>query len=218
MRAISVDLLNLQGMMKSNNRPCRRRTNEGAVSIQVTRAFGCRVKGVDILPAFIDYATEKAAEYGVAHLCDFHAQDVNVTVEREKDYNVVILRATGDILGEPQVMLRKLKGMIRAGGWILIDDAYCADGREGLYHTRDQWMRYFQDAGVRLAAEIPADSQAMTEDNICQQASIVRRAEELKSAYPDMAPMFDEYIRSQQAECDEIASELACVTLLLQAV
>jgi cyclopropane fatty-acyl-phospholipid synthase-like methyltransferase len=211
-----IGLLSRHATMAEHTRVLDLGCGKGAVSIQVARTFGCRIQGVDILPAFIEYAKEKAAEYGVAHLCDFQAQDVNVTVEWEKDCDVVILGATGDILGEPPVMLRRIKGMIRAGGWILIDDAFCADSREGLYHTRDQWMHFFQDAGVRLVAEIPANSQATTEDNFRQQACIVRRAEELKAAYPDMAPMFDEYVRSQQAECDEIASELTCVTLLLQ--
>ena len=79
---------------------------KGAVSVQVAEAFGCRVKGIDIIPKFIDYANIKAQEYSVDNLCEFKVGDINEAVKVEKDYDIVILGAVGDVLGNPDETIR----------------------------------------------------------------------------------------------------------------
>ena len=48
---------------------------------------------------------QKAQEYGIADLCDFVVGDINEVVATEKDYDVVILGAVGDVLGNPSETL-----------------------------------------------------------------------------------------------------------------
>ncbi len=46
--------------------------------------------------------------------------------------------------------------------------------------------------------------------------AIVKRVNELKVAHPELAGLFERYIRSQEAECDELEGETVAVTWLLQ--
>ncbi len=174
---------------------------KGAVAVRLARAFGCRVTGVDLLPAFIGEAREAAEAAGVGGLCDYRVEDINRTVERESGYDVTVLGAVGDVLGGPGQTLDKLKRTVRAGGHIVIDDAYSEEGAGG-YPSRDAWNAAFERAGLTLVAEKPADPEAMRDVNRRNQAAIERRAEELKKTHPERTDLLDGYVRSQREECD----------------
>lgn len=47
---------------------------------------------------------------------------------------------------------------------------------------------------------------------------IIKRANELKEQLPEKAYLFDSYIESQQAECDELENEISGVTMLLKVI
>ncbi|HGL5504371.1 SAM-dependent methyltransferase [Clostridioides difficile] len=44
---------------------------KGAVSVKLAKELNIHIKGVDLIPEFIDYARRKAIEYKVDALCDF---------------------------------------------------------------------------------------------------------------------------------------------------
>ena len=73
---------------------------KGAVSINLARAFGCKVKGIDLIPEFIDYAVTKALAYGLQDRCEFIVGDINESVLNENGYDIVILASVGDVLGK----------------------------------------------------------------------------------------------------------------------
>jgi 2-polyprenyl-3-methyl-5-hydroxy-6-metoxy-1,4-benzoquinol methylase len=104
---------------------------KGAVSIHVAKALGCKVKGIDIISDFIDFADKKAQEYGVEKLCEFKVGDINEAVKVESDYDIVVLGAVGDVLGNPEETIQKLKITVKNGGYIIIDDAYGNDNSDG---------------------------------------------------------------------------------------
>jgi len=191
---------------------------KGAVSVQVANALGCRVKGVDIISEFIDFADKKAQEYGVQDLCEFKVGDINEAVKIEKDYDIVILGAVGDVLGNPEETIQKLKDTVKNGGHIFIDDAYGNDNDDGKYPSRKKWILYFQNAGVKLLDERFNEDDELKSLNDEQQSFIVKRANELKGKYPDKAYLFDSYIKSQQAECYELANEIFGVTMFLRVI
>jgi len=191
---------------------------KGAVSVQLAKALGCMVKGIDIIPEFIDYAKKKAQEYGVENLCEFKVGDINEAIKVQKDYDIVILGAVGDVLGTPEETIQKLKGTVKNGGYIFIDDAYGNDKSSGRYHTREKWLLFFQSAGMQLVDEGFNQEDELERLNDEQQSFIVMRANQLKEKYPDKAYFFDSYIKSQQAECDELENEISGVTMLLQVV
>ncbi len=191
---------------------------KGAVSIQVARALGCKVKGIDIIPEFINYADQKAQEYGVENLCEFKVRDINEAVAVNKGYDIVILGAAGDVLGNPEETIKKLKSTVKSGGYILIDDAYGNDISDVRYPSRNEWLLFFQNAGVKLLDERFNEVDEITNINDEQQPLIAKRADELKVKHPDKAHLFDSYVKSQQAECDELENELTVVTMLLKVV
>jgi 2-polyprenyl-3-methyl-5-hydroxy-6-metoxy-1,4-benzoquinol methylase len=191
---------------------------KGAVSVRLAEEYGCSVKGIDIIPEFIAYAEKKAAEHSVDSLCHFEVGDVNRSIEWERNYDIVILGAVGDVLGDALETISKLKNTIGPQGYLVIDDAYRADSPEGKYLSREQYLKIFEGARVKVVAERRADHADLIAINRSNQARIVLRAHELKAMHPEKSSIFDGYIRSQQAECDELEGETTGVTWLLQAV
>ena len=167
---------------------------KGAVNVQVAKALGCMVKGIDIIPEFIDFAIKKAQEYGVERLCEFMIGDINEAVIVEKDYDIVLLGAVGDVIGNPEETIQKIKDTVKNGGYIFIDDAYgsvCSDGR---YPTREKWLLFFKNAGVVLIDEKLNEEEELKSVNDEQQSFIVKRANELKEKHPEKAYLFEIYI------------------------
>ncbi|UNC90820.1 class I SAM-dependent methyltransferase [Candidatus Contubernalis alkaliaceticus] len=191
---------------------------KGAVSIHLAKDLGCKVKGIDIISEFIVFADKKAQEYGVETCCEFTVGDINVAVENEKDYDIVILGAVGNVLGSPEETLIKLKSTVKNSGYIFIDDVYGKDDSDIRYPTRAKWLMIFQNSGLRLIDEKLIDDDELRSINVEQQAFILRRANELKKIHPEKASLFESYVQSQQAECDELENEISGVTMLLQVV
>lgn len=215
---VIVDLILKHIQVSGETRVLDLACGKGAVSVQVSKALGCKIKGVDIIPEFIDFADKKAQEHGVENLCEFKVGDINEAVKTEKDYDIVILGAVGDVLGNPEETIQMLKNTVKNGGYIFIDDAYGNDDSDGRYPTREKWLIFVQNAGVKLLDERLNEEDEIISINDEQQSFIVKRANELKEKHPDKAYLFEGYIRSQQAECDELEDEISGVTMLLQVI
>lgn len=189
---------------------------KGAVSIHLAKELGCMVKGIDIIPDFVEYARQKSKEYNVEKLCEFEVGDITQAVKQERNYDIVILGAVGDVLGDPLKTILLLKDTVKEGGLILMDDGYAKDSANKTYFTRDQWLSVFEETGVQLLDEKLIDDDELDSLNQEQQRCIIKRAEELKRELPEKAHLFEGYIQSQQAECDELENEIDGVTILLQ--
>lgn len=190
---------------------------KGAVSIHLARIFGCHVKGIDLIPDFIDCARQQAESVGVQGLCDFVVGDINQAVLIERDYDVVVLAAVGDVLGDQAETLDKLKRVVKDDGYIVIDDVYSRQedaNTETLSYQ--QWLRLFEQKELLLLEARPGDEASFRETNAAQQAHIRQRARELQERYPDKAALFSGYVASQQAEVDELESDLVGITWLLK--
>ncbi|HEY8343607.1 MAG TPA: class I SAM-dependent methyltransferase [Bacillota bacterium] len=191
---------------------------KGAVSVHLAKALGCMVKGIDLIPEFIAFAKEKAEEYEVDGLCQFMVGEINESIKMERDYDLVILGAVGDVLGTPEETIRKLKQTIKPEGYILLDDAYGKQEVEDGYYSREEWLLIFEKTGVRLLAEKIVAEDELIDLNHEQQGFIIKRANELKKQYPDKAGLFEGYIQSQQAECELLENDILGVTMLLQRI
>jgi len=197
---------------------------KGAVSVKIAERLRAKVKGIDITPEFIEYAREKAKEYGVENLCDFTLGDINETVKIEKDYDCVILGAVGPgVLGGPAETLRKLKTAVKPGGYILIEDGFIADesSREKIRHNKDihlteqQWHDLFEEAGLELCETASGFGEGDL-DSVSGMAAITKRANELIEKHPDKKDLLEKYVSSQQNEYDDIDDSLICVTWVLR--
>lgn len=197
---------------------------KGAVSVKVAQKFRIKVKGIDLIPEFIEYAAKKAREFNVDDLCEFLIDDINEAVKTEKDYDCVIYGAVGsDVLGGPAETLNKLKATVKPGGYILIHEAFITDENKrkeikyfrDTYITEQQWMALFKEAGLELVETASGDSSDNL-DSDSGMAAITARANELMEKYPDKKAIFERYIHSQQNEYDDISDSLVSVTWVLR--
>lgn len=191
---------------------------KGAVSVNLAKTFGCKVKGIDLIPEFIEEAKKKAKEHQVENLCEFRVGDINQAVKSETGYDVVILGAVGFVLGNQMDTLVKLSTTIKPNGYILLDDGYAKEGASPGYLTRKQWLDVIQETGFSLIDELRVD-EAEFEVLLSRQMSVIsRRVKELKQKIPAKSHLFDAYLNSQMAEIDELENYLVGVTMLLKKV
>ena len=195
---------------------------KGAVSICLAETFGARVTGLDLMPDFIEYARAWAARAGVADRCRFEVEDINFSVERERGHDCVILGAVGDVLGPVEPTLRKLAGVIRPGGFIMVDDAYLNDsGRQVKYDnyqylSRGQWLAIFSSLGLTLAEEAEGDEAEEEKRNAADLQNISNRARELAEREPQRRSLFEAYVESQKNEILDLEESITGVLWVLQ--
>jgi hypothetical protein len=58
---------------------------KGVVTVKVAQKLRVKVKGVDLMPEFIEYAMKKAKEFDVEGFCEFALGDINEAVKTEKE-------------------------------------------------------------------------------------------------------------------------------------
>ena len=197
---------------------------KGAVSVKVAQKLQVKVKGIDLIPEFIEYAMLKAKELNVDDLCEFQLEDINEAVKMEKDYDCVVFGAVGpDVLGGPAETLTKLKATVKPGGYILIEEGYIPDGgkQEDIRYNRDAyypeqyWMSLFKEMGLELVETASGHSEGNLDSNTGL-AAITTRAKELMAIHPSKKALFEGYIRNQQNEYNDIDNSLVCVTWILR--
>lgn len=214
-----IDILSEQCHVQPNTRVLDLACGKGAVSVNIAKTFKCNVLGVDIMPDFITYAKNKAIENKVDNLCSFEVEDIGKTVDRVNNFNIVILGAVGDVLGNQKETLIKLIKTIKKGGFILIDDVYSRKtNKDSKYITKKKWKQIFDELNLILVTDKIANESDIKSTNDEQQALIKQRVEELKKKYIDKASLFDGYIASQLDECKELENDIDPVTLLLQKI
>jgi len=196
---------------------------KGAVSINIAKELGANVYGFDLIPEFIEYASQKAKELNVDALCHFACDDANEVVDAEKNYDCVIFGAAGNVLGTPQETLAKLLKTIKSNGYILIDEAYLPDDGDNEdvkyknydYLTHQQWLRLFKDNGLKLVEEMSNDGEY---DFDSDNKAIAARANELIAKHPEKRAIFERYIQSQLNECADLEDSVVGVTWMLQKI
>lgn len=196
---------------------------KGNIAIHIAKEVGCSVTGVDIIPAFIDYAIKKAEQWNVFSQCKFIVDDVNNAVKAQKGYDCVIFSASGDVLGEPEEMLGSLKQTVRPGGYLILDESYKKEGscpqlqyRNYEYLCAQQWDDLFLQEDLQVLEKVFFDGGELEEANEEDMLAIERRVQELSKKYPNKAKLFEDYLRSQKAECADIEQHLENVVWMLK--
>ncbi|MGI6701296.1 MAG: class I SAM-dependent methyltransferase [Christensenellales bacterium] len=187
---------------------------KGAVAVMLAKNLGVTVKGIDLIPEFIDYAKSKAEEYGVDGFCSFEVKDINISVLNERDYDIVIFAAAFGVLGDYSKTLKLLARTVKEKGFVIIDDVISYDGT--LAPTKKQWLKFFDENGLKLIAEKSVNENELISINRSNQDYIIQRAEELSIKYPEKRELFNDYVERQQEECQMLESDIVGVTFLLQ--
>lgn len=207
---------------------------KGAVSIALAKALGMRVKGIDLMEAFLEEGRRRAEAEGVGALCTFVHGDVNeaVRTERGRDqrgWDLTIWGAAGNLLGAYSDTVRLLAETVRPGGLLIIDDGVVeseeARARQRFsalpYPTLAEWHALFAQNGLRVLASHAFDegpeSNSAGEPAYAQDlANISRRADELAARHPEHRAMFAAYVQSQRAEYEDLAGDVTGTMWLLQ--
>ena len=219
---VMVDLIKENCSVSKETRILDLGCGKGAVTILLCKELGVQVKGIDLILEFLEDALDKANEYGVKHLCEFTLQDINESVKVESGYDIVILGAVGDVLGDPAQTLRKLKSVIHKEGYILIDEAYLTGNQEEVkyqnyeYLTLAQWKKHFMDLNLEIVTQCDNSSDSYEDENDYNNQMIQQRAYELIEKYPEKSEIFQGYVESQEAECEDLQDSVVGVTWLLK--
>ncbi|MCL2565333.1 MAG: class I SAM-dependent methyltransferase [Defluviitaleaceae bacterium] len=218
-----IGLIEKHMSLKSDSKILDLACGKGAVSVNIAKKLGINIYGFDLITEFIEYAKNKAKEFNVSDLCHFQCADVNEIVDIEKDYDCVIFGAAGNILGNPEETLKKLKNPLKTGfgGYIIIDEAFLPDtgSNEEVkyknydYLTHKEWLSLFENNGLKLVEELQNDEDY---DFDTDNKNIVRRANELIMKYPQKRAIFEGYIKSQSNECTDLERNVIAVTWMLQ--
>lgn len=185
---------------------------KGAAALAVAETFLVSVEGVDGLAPFVRHAETRARERGLADRCRFAVGDVRTRVAQGDEKDFVMLLALGDVLGSPPDTVARLRGCVRPGGYMLLDDAYLADDVERLPEDlREELVDCLDREATAAALEAhgdrvvhmrvvdgPGDHAHYRE----MTARIAERCEELAPRHPELADLILDYAARQ---CEEVA-------------
>ena len=220
---IMLDLLRRYTSLKVGDKALDLGCGKGPVAIHLAAEMGLNIKGIDIMPEFIAAAREKAKQRGLTEAnCCFVVEDANIAVNTETGYDLLILGAIGDILGNSQQTLERLRPILRPNGYLILDDAYLQENDQPLRFAQEcptfaAWQEIFVTTGWRLLAyyDVPVGQNIDYEPEL---ANIRKRAAELSAKEPEKQQLFAAYVASQEAEYRDLIDGLVGVIWLLQKV
>ena len=189
-------------------------------SVCLAEAFACTAKGIDIIPEFIAEARRKAKEHAVEALCTFVAGDVTEAVNTETDYDLAVWGGAGNLLGSYPATLAGIARTVKPGGFILMDDAYTVNRQILRFHhdylTEEEWMRAFAENGLRILSFVKGEQGVTSEAYMEDLNNIRRRAGELSDRHPELSSLFEDYVKNQQCEYEDLQDGVVPVLWLLQ--
>jgi cyclopropane fatty-acyl-phospholipid synthase-like methyltransferase len=192
---------------------------KGAVSVRLAKVFGFHIHGIDGMPLFVIEAEKWARKYKVSELCRFEIADIRIRLDTLKDYDLIILGSIGQVLGNIEATLRKVKDSLSSEGCVILDEGYRLDeGPENLYNYPDHLQVYEQikKAGFEVMEEHLGKQEFIQHLNQQIMGFIQKRVEELKTQFPDRKHLFEKYLEAQKIESDILENYMQCVTWLLK--
>ena len=97
---------------------------KGAVLIQLSQALGLSGLGIDLLPAFVEAAQQKAVRWGVSDRVTFEVGDIRAAIVHHRDIDLLIYGDDSDVLGDEQETLAALQNCIASNGWVILETTY----------------------------------------------------------------------------------------------
>jgi len=193
---------------------------KGAVSVRIAEELGCECWGFDGIGEFIEEANRKAKEYNVKSLCHFQRADIREKINDLPPFDIIILGAIGQVLGDYYATLVKMKKCLKKGSIILIDDAYIDDSSTFCHPAlfkKSELLRQITEAGMELADELIVDEPEEINSEYRQEFNhISQRCNELIKEYPEQKALFEDYIEKQNEEYDVLNNKVVCLTMVIK--
>lgn len=193
---------------------------KGVVSINIAKQMNCECYGIDAIPEFISFSISKADEYRVGGLCTFQVGDIREKVKTLGKYDVIILGAIGQVLGNYFDTLTILNNNLKEGGILIIDDGYIEDESSFKHEhvfSKSELKRQIADAGMLLIDEVVAnENDTVTVNYDTEYENLSKRCIELSVKYPDKAEIFINYSNQQKNEYDNMKNGITCSTMVIK--
>jgi 2-polyprenyl-3-methyl-5-hydroxy-6-metoxy-1,4-benzoquinol methylase len=193
---------------------------KGAVALEVARALGAQVTGVDAFAPFVEEARRRAHAAGLAHTCRFERGDLRDWLTPETAYDAAVLASVGPLLGGYAATVRGLRRAVRPGGLLLIEDCFLAacvppiEGEPYLRHA--EVLQALTACGDALLQEAITPSETLQATNRANTAHIRARAEALALRLPGKAPALRAYVERQERECALLETRLQCALWVIR--
>ena len=212
----------LKPLLPTNARVLDLACGKGAVSVALAARLGCRVVGIDAMPAFVETAKAMAAKHDVAHRCKFSIGDIRDYDPGQDSYDAVILGATGPILGSLRDTVGQLRRMAKPGAYIVLDDAWRVDVKAPLPTSvsdcpqREEALKALTAFGDAIVVEEQLSQEYLREENARNNAFIQKRVDTLAERVPSRAALFCAYASRQIHECYLLEAVYRCAVWILQ--
>lgn len=171
---------------------------KGAAAVHLAQALGCRVRGIDACPPFIDSARRLARDRGVARLCRFTIGDAHRPPRGPFDAAVMLGLFPAE-LAAPLLRSRTVPG-----GVYVIDDAFRDDRFSRIPRdlrgvpTRADVRAMIRGLGDSIAAEhVPTPSQ-VTRLNQSLYRRLAARARGVARSHPRLRACISEFLTRQR--------------------
>jgi ubiquinone/menaquinone biosynthesis C-methylase UbiE len=194
---------------------------KGAVAVALAEHLGVRVEGIDAFQPFLQAARALAAERGVSDRCRFEQGDLRNLLGQEAQYDAALLLSVGPVLGDYAQTLAGLRRLVRAGGYIVIEDGFLADGvaprplAEG-YAGHSETLRQLTACGDVLAREVICAAELARPVNQRNTDLIRQRASLVKARHPAFEQLIDGYVARQERETQILGTDVPCAIWVLR--
>lgn len=189
---------------------------KGVVSVKAAKEFNIKCYGIDAIEEFINYANEKAAEYGVVNLCLFEKGDIRLKIKELNKFDVIILGAIGPIFGDYDSTLATLSNNLTEKGIIIIDNGYIennSDFKHPLIEKRSDILKAAEKNGMDIIEEIIHNKEDIIKEEIIIYNSLKKRCLELIERHPEKRDLFLNYIKNQEYEAEVNENKIICSTM-----
>lgn len=192
---------------------------KGAVSVKVSKEFGCACYGIDAIPEFVEFARQKAKEYNVEHLCAFEIGDIREKTKELFGYYIIILGAIGPVLGNYYTTLTTLSKCLNKNGFFIIDDGYIDDNSSfshPLILKKSLILQQIDQAGMELVENDIMKSENIKESDDYIFENLKKRCYELIERHPEKQNLFPDYIKKQEFENDVLENKIISTTMIIK--
>lgn len=213
------DELNIQPGIKVLDLGC----GKGAVAIQIAEKFKVKMTGIDLHEPFLQFAEQKAKQFGVTHLCEFRKADITKAVSQLKDFDITFLNSIGAIWNNDIAdTIWNLRNTVKTGGYIIYDDGYVKDGETvGESHyaymtDKKSTLNMLTRFGDRIIKEKIFSREEIKKQNQTYLAAIEKRGKEIIDQNPDVSRQINDYIEIQRKESATLENKIINATWLIQ--
>ncbi len=194
---------------------------KGAVAVALAERLGVRVEGIDAVQPFLQAARALATERGVSDRCRFEQGDIRNLLGQERWYDAALLLSVGPVLGDHEQTIAGLRSLVRAGGYMVIEDGFLAGGVAPLplaegYAGHSETLRRLTAHGDIVVREIICPAEQTRSVNRRNTDLIRRRASLVRASHPGYEQLIDEYVARQERETQILGTDVLCAIWVLR--